>query len=164
MQANFVLLLSFSWAVFAPLFLPCLVPCFLSDPEGLKEASGHAKGEHRRAEEHSKAQFPAGHLELLQSCPCPCGHTFYRWLHLWDGVIPGTLPPKREVKLPEISMTRDAAGDAASSMQAAFPNVTLRHKNRALAISLISQHLGRDFNVTPVQILYVNFLVDSFSY
>lgn len=61
-------------------------------------------------------------------------------------------------------MTRDVAGDAASSMQVAFPNVTLRHKNRALAISRISQHLGRDFDVTPVQILYVNFLVDSFSY
>lgn len=45
-----------------------------------------------------------------------------------------------------------------------LPYVTPRHRSRALARSRISQYLGRDFNVTQVQILYVNFLVGSFSY
>lgn len=36
-------------------------------------------------------------------------------------------------------------------------------RGRGTAISQISQYLGKDFNVTQVQILYVNFLVDPFS-
>lgn len=56
------------------------------------------------------------------------------------------------------------AGDGAVSVQAAFRNVTPRQRSRALAISRISQYLGRDFSVTQVQILYVHFLVGSFSY
>lgn len=60
--------------------------------------------------------------------------------------------------------TGAGAGDVAVSVRVAFHNVTPRHRNRALALSRISQYLGRDFNVTQVQILYVNFLVGSFSY
>lgn len=75
--------LSFCWAslglVFAPLFLPCLVAYFLADTEGPQQVLDHAKCGHRRAEEHMKAKFPAGHLEVLQGCRCPRVHRAYFW-------------------------------------------------------------------------------------
>lgn len=102
---------------------------------------------------------------------------YYRLPCLWDGATPetGTWNPSQFLGASSPSMSSsclrrsclwrgDVARDVASSVQVAFHNLTLRHENKALAISQISQHLGRDFNVTQVQILYVNFLVDSFSY
>lgn len=86
---------------------------------------------------------------------------YYRLPCLWDGATPetGTWNPSQFLGASSPSMSSsclrrsclwrgDVAGDVASSVQVAFHNVTLRHENKALAISQISQHLGRDFSVT----------------
>lgn len=80
--------LSFCWAslglVFAPLFLPCLVAYFVADTEGPKQVLDHAKCGHRRAEEHVKAKFPAGHIEVLQGCRCPPAQSLLLRCRRWS--------------------------------------------------------------------------------
>lgn len=216
MQANFVLLLSLSWAGLCspiPAVSGCLFfgrhwrtttsfrPCQVWTQESWRTHKGQISS--RPSWSAPGVPVPTCAQSLLLRCRrWSCGLEpepriwspknfwiffffskiwvwvkYYRLPCLWDGATPetGTWNPSQFLGASSPSMSSsclrrsclwrgDVAGDVASSVQVAFHNVTLRHENKALAISQISQHLGRDFSVTQVQILYVNFLVDSFSY